>query len=125
MFIYKWMKKKISKLPFIIFLKKHQVYLLHCICDLVPYKFENNPRNQAPNREYCKTCYIDPIEKIGIRQWKYPNTVNFLVRTTFSPYKKSWSLALRTNEIPLYFHASPSFLVNCSDAIFQFDICTP
>ena len=70
------MKMKISKIPFITFLKKHQVYLLHCICDLPPYKFENNPRNQAPNREYCKTCYIDPIEKIGIRQRKCPNTVN-------------------------------------------------
>ena len=71
------MKMKISKLPFITFLKKHQVYLLHCICDLPPYKFENKPRNQAPNREYCKTCYVDPIEKIGIRQRKCPNTINF------------------------------------------------
>ena len=35
------MKMKVSKLPFITFLKKHQVYLLHCICDLAPYKFEN------------------------------------------------------------------------------------
>ena len=71
------MKMKISKLPFITFLKKHQVYLLHCICDLRLYKFEDNPRNQAPKREYCKTCYVDPIEKIGTRQQKCPNTVNF------------------------------------------------
>ena len=35
------MKIKTSKLPFITFLKKHQVYLLHCICDLAPYIFEN------------------------------------------------------------------------------------
>ena len=65
------MKMKISNLPFITFLKKHQVYLLHCICDLPPYKFENNPRNQAPN------SYVDPIEKIGIRQRKCPKHSQF------------------------------------------------
>ena len=96
------MKMKISKLLFITFLKKQQVYLLHCICDLLPYKFENNPRNQAPNREYCKTCYVDPIEKIGISNGNVRTQSIFLVRTTFSPYEKSWSLALQTNEIPLY-----------------------
>ena len=79
MFIDKWMK--MSRLPFITFLKNNikYRYLLHCICDLAPYEFENNPRNQAPNREYCKTCYVDPIEKIGIRQRKYPNTVKFFL----------------------------------------------
>ena len=41
MFIYKWMKIKISELQFIIFLKKHQVYQLYCICDLAPYEFKN------------------------------------------------------------------------------------
>ena len=35
------MKIKTSKLPFITFLKKHQVYLLHYTCDLAPYIFEN------------------------------------------------------------------------------------
>ena len=49
------MKMKISKLPFITFLIKHQVYLLHCICDLAPNKFENNLQNQATNRGYCET----------------------------------------------------------------------
>ena len=114
MFIDKWMKMKISKLPFITFLKKHQYrYLLHCICDLAPYKFENNPRNQAPNREYCKTCYVDPIEKIGIRHGNIRTQSNFLVRTTFSPYKKYRSLALRSNEIPLYFLTPVLIQIGC------------
>ena len=57
---------------------------------------------EAPNRGYCKTCYIDPIIEIGIQQRKYPNTVTTFGTNYFSPYKKSQSLALQTNEIPLY-----------------------
>ena len=69
------MKINLGKLPFIIFLKTikyicytvlvtwRHIYLnIHGICKY--------PRNQAPNTGYYKTCYVDPIIEIGIRQQK-------------------------------------------------------
>ena len=82
------MKMQISKLPFITFLKKHQVYLLHCICDLLLYKFENNPRNQAPNREYCTVRHATLIRSKRSATEIIKKKVIFLVRTTFSRYEK-------------------------------------
>ena len=70
------MKIKISKLPFITFLEKHQVYVLHCICDLAPHKFENihgtTPQIKVTARHATS---IRSKSKIGIQQQKYPNTV--------------------------------------------------
>ena len=93
---------KISKLPFITFLKKHQVYLLHCICDLQPYKFENNPRNQAQIESTVRHATLIRSKRSAYGNGNVRTQSIFLVRTTFSPYGKSRSLALRTNEIPLY-----------------------
>ena len=53
----------------------------------------------------------------------------FLIRTTFSPYEKSRSLALRTNEIPLYKHLGAVkniqqyFLEELVYSIFRRGVC--
>ena len=81
------------------FLTNHQIYLLHCICDLAPYIFKNiqgtTPQIEGTVRHAMS---ISAYGNENIRTQSH-----FLVRTTFSPYKKSWSLVLQTNEIPLYF----------------------
>ena len=66
----------ISKLPFITFLKNHRIYLLHCICDLALYIFENihGTKHQIEGTVY-KACYVNLNVEISIRQRKYPNTV--------------------------------------------------
>ena len=109
MCIYKWMKIKISKLPFITFLKKHQVYLLHCICDLAPYIFKNI-HGTKPQMEVT----VRHVMSIRSKTSAYGNgnigtQSHFLIRTTFSLYKYSQSLALPTKEIPLYLKISSMY----------------
>ena len=102
MFIYKWNKMKISKLPFITFLKKtHQVYLLHCICDLAPYKFENIHGTKPQIEGTVRHATLIRSKRSAYGNGNIRTQSHFLVRIMFTPYKKSRSLALRTNEIPL------------------------
>ena len=96
------MKMKVSKLPFITLLKKHQVYLLHCICDLAPYKFENIHGTTPQIEGTVRHATLTRLKRSAYGKGNIRTQSYFLVRTTFSPYKKSRSLALRTNEIPLY-----------------------
>ena len=102
MFIYKWMKIR-SKSPFISFLKKHQVYVPHCICDLAPYKFENIHRAKPQIERTVRLAMLIRSKRSAYRNGNIRTQSHFLVRSTFSLYEKSRSLALRTNEIPLYF----------------------
>ena len=102
MFIYKWMKIKISKLPFITFLKKHQVYLLHCICDLAPYKFENIHGAKPQIEGIVRHAMSIRSKRSAYGNGNIRTQSHFLVRTTYSLYKKSLSLALQTNDIPMY-----------------------
>ena len=96
------MKMKVSKLPFITFLKKkHQVYLLHCICDLAPYKFENILGTKHQIEGTVRHATLIRLKRLAYGNGNIRTQSYFLVRTTFSPYKKSRSLALRTNKIPL------------------------
>ena len=97
------MKIMISKLPFITFVKKHQVYLLHCICDMAPYKFGNIYRAKLQIKGTVRHALSIRSKKSAYSNGNIRTQSHFLVRTTFSPYKKSRSLALRTSEIPLYF----------------------
>ena len=98
------MKMKISKLPFVTFLKKHQVYLLHCICDLAPYKFENIHGTKPQIKGTVRHATMIRWKRSAYGNGNIRTESHFLVRTMFSLYKKSWSLALRTNEIPLYMY---------------------
>ena len=71
------MKIKTSKLPCSTFLKniKYICYTVFVTWRRIYLKISTEPNIYDPNRGYYKTCYIDPIEEIGIRQQKYPNTV--------------------------------------------------
>ena len=95
------MKKKVSKLPFIPSFKNHQVYLLHCICDLEPYKLENIHGTKPQIEGTVRHATPIRTKRSAYSNGNIRTRTHFLVRTTFSPYKKSRSLALQTNEIPL------------------------
>ena len=93
------MKIRISKLPFITFLKtiKYICYTVFVTWHPIYLKI-----SMEPSRGYCKTCYVDPIVEISIQQQNIRTQTHLLVRTLFNLYKKSQSLGLQTNEILLY-----------------------
>ena len=105
------MKIKISKLPFITFLKtiKYICYTVFVTWRRIYLK--KYPRNQATSREYCKTyyMYIDPIVE-NIRTQSL-----FLVCTRFSLFKNFRYLALRTNEIPMYFELQVKYWITFNE----------
>ena len=83
------------------FLKKHQVCLLQCICDFAPYKFENIHGTKPQIEGTVRHATLIRSKRSAYDNGNIRTQSHFLVSTTFCPYKKSRSLALRTNEIPL------------------------
>ena len=70
------------------FLKKHQVYLLHCICDLAPYKFENIHGTKPQIEDTVRHATLIRSKRSAYGNGNIQTQSQFLVRTTFSPYRK-------------------------------------
>ena len=82
------------------FLKNHQIYLQHCICDLVPYIFENIHRTKLQIEGTVRQA-TSIHRRDRHTSTKIPKTVTFWYLLRLVGIKKFRSLALRTNEIPL------------------------
>ena len=72
-----------------------------CICGLAPYIFENIHGIKPQIEDTVRHAASIRSKRSACDNGNIRTKSHFLVRTTFSPYKKSRSLALRTNEIPL------------------------
>ena len=95
------MKMKISKLPFITFLKniKYTCCTVFVICRRMNLKIIHGTKPQIESTVRHATLIRSKRSAYGNGNVQTQSI--FLVCTTFSPYEKSQSLALRTNEIPL------------------------
>ena len=100
------------------FLKKNTKYTCCTICDLVPYKFENIHGIKPQIEGTVRHATLIQLKRSAYSNRNMRTRSYFLVRTTFSPYKKSRSLALRTNEIPLYLFLLSNSVLNLKQNCF-------
>ena len=75
---------------------------MKCICDLAPYIFENIHGTKPHIEGTVRHATSILSKRLAYGNGNIRTQSHFLVCTTFIPYKKSRSLALRTTEIPLY-----------------------